>query len=72
MLVRLKSEGVALLYTTHYMEEAQRLCDRIAIMNEGAVVATGTPNELAEQIGEPEADLEQVFLQLTGRSLKDL
>ncbi|MCP4941887.1 MAG: ABC transporter ATP-binding protein [Planctomycetaceae bacterium] len=72
MLVRLKSEGVALLYTTHYMEEAQRLCDRLAIMNEGAIVATGTPNELAEQIGEPEADLEQVFLQLTGRSLKDL
>ncbi|MDG2220072.1 MAG: ABC transporter ATP-binding protein [Rubripirellula sp.] len=72
MLLQLKSEGVALLYTTHYMEEAQRLCDRIAIMNEGSVVATGTPSELAVDAGEPDADLEQVFLKLTGRSLKDI
>jgi ABC-2 type transport system ATP-binding protein len=72
MLLKLKSEGVALLYTTHYMEEAQRLCDRIAIMNEGTVVATGTPSELAEDAGESNADLEQVFLKLTGRSLKDI
>lgn len=68
---QLKSEGQSLLYTTHYMEEAQRLCDRIAIMNEGAVVATGSPAELAESIGEPDANLEQVFLHLTGRSLRD-
>ena len=70
-LVQLKADGVSLLYTTHYMEEAQRLCDRIAIMNEGRVIAVGTPKELAEQSGEPEADLEKVFLKLTGRSLRD-
>jgi len=72
MLLRLKSEGVALLYTTHYMEEAQRLCDRIAIMNEGTVMATGTASELAIEAGEEDADLEQVFLKLTGRSLRDV
>lgn len=70
-LTRLKSSGIALLYTTHYMEEAQRLCDRIAIMNEGKIVAIGTADSLAADIGDPSANLEQVFLQLTGRSLRD-
>ena len=53
------------------MEEAERLCDRIAIMHEGAIVAVGTATELATKAGQPEADLEQVFLKLTGRSLRD-
>ncbi len=70
-LLRLKSEGLSLLYTTHYMEEAQRLCDRIAIMNEGIIVATGTPGELATEIGDANANLEDVFLHLTGRRLRD-
>ncbi len=38
---------MTMLYTTHYMEEAQRLCDRIAIMNEGKIIAIGTAKELA-------------------------
>lgn len=67
----LRASGMSMLYTTHYMEEAQRLCDRIAIMNEGAVIAVGTVQELAQSIGESQASLEQVFLQLTGRSLRD-
>ncbi len=70
-LLRLKSEGMSLIYTTHYMEEAERLCDRIAIMNEGAIVAVGSAAELACGIEQPEADLEQVFLHHTGRSLRD-
>lgn len=70
-LVGLKASGQSLLYTTHYMEEAQRLCDTIGIMNEGKLVATGTPTELAEQVGDSSADLEQVFLELTGRKLRD-
>jgi ABC-2 type transport system ATP-binding protein len=70
-LLRLKSEGHSLLYTTHYMEEAQKLCDTIAIMNEGRVVATGTAQELAEQAGTPDENLESVFLHLTGRKLRD-
>jgi ABC-2 type transport system ATP-binding protein len=53
------------------MEEAQRLCDRIAIMHEGQVVAIGTPTELAVSIGQPDANLETVFLHLTGRTLRD-
>lgn len=70
-LARLKSEGMSLLYTTHYMEEAERLCDRVAIMNEGAVIAAGTASELAQQIGQTDANLEEVFLHLTGRKLRD-
>ncbi len=70
-LLELKKQGHSLLYTTHYMEEAQRLCDLVAIMNDGVVVASGTASELAEQAGVPGANLEDVFLQLTGRSLRD-
>src|SRR6185503_2883583 len=39
---RLRNAGTAILYTTHYMEEAERLCDRIAIMDEGKIIALGT------------------------------
>ncbi len=70
-LVRLKAGGKALLYTTHYMEEAERLCDRIAIMDEGKVLALGTAKELAERAGLPGADLEAVFLKFTGKRLRD-
>ncbi len=70
-LLRLKSQGLSLLYTTHYMEEAQRLCDCVAIMNEGTIVGVGTPAQLAASIDQPDANLEQVFLHLTGRSLRD-
>ena len=46
MIGELKSQGVSLLYTTHYMEEAERLCDRIAIIDNGKIIALGTPEEL--------------------------
>ena len=70
-LLALKARGRTLIYTSHYMDEVQRLCDRIAVMNDGAVVAVGTAAELAERAGLPGADLERVFLALTGRSLRD-
>ena len=70
-LLKLKEQGQSLLYTTHYMEEAQRLCDRIGIMNEGTVIAVGTHAELAAEIDLPEANLEEIFLHHTGRSLRD-
>ena len=70
-LQRLQQKGRTLIYTTHYMEEAQRLCDRVAIMHEGTVIALGTAAELAERAGTPGADLETVFLQLTGKALRD-
>ncbi|MEV0583914.1 ABC transporter ATP-binding protein [Nonomuraea sp. NPDC050310] len=66
---RLAGEGVAVLYTTHYLEEAERLCDRVGILDEGRLRAEGTKEELTGLVGEP--DLESVFLQLTGRELRD-
>ena len=68
----LRDKGMTILYTTHYMEEADRLCDRIAIMDDGQVIALDTPYELKAQIGQPDqVTLEDVFLKLTGRSLRD-
>jgi ABC-2 type transport system ATP-binding protein len=48
----LNREGISVLYTTHYMEEAQELSDRIAIMDKGKLIATGTHKELVEIVGE--------------------
>jgi ABC-2 type transport system ATP-binding protein len=49
---RLGAEGMAVLYTTHYMEEAERLCDRVGIIDEGVIVAEGTRRELVTLVGE--------------------
>ena len=48
----LASEGMAVLYTTHYMEEAERLCDRVGILDEGTLRAEGTRRELIALVGE--------------------
>jgi len=71
----LKSRGKALLYTTHYMEEVERLADRIVVMDHGKVIANDTLAGLQAQApasatGE-RPSLEAVFLTLTGRSLRD-
>jgi ABC-2 type transport system ATP-binding protein len=69
---RLQKNGLTILYTTHYMEEADRLCQRIAIMDAGKIIALDTPYNLKKQIGSPDkVTLEDVFLKLTGRSLRD-
>ena len=70
----LKKRGKALLYTTHYMEEAERLADRIVVIDHGRVIAddtlAGLQTKVASVGGGP-ANLESVFLTLTGRSLRD-
>jgi ABC-2 type transport system ATP-binding protein len=68
----LREQGMTILYTTHYMEEADRLCNRIAIMDGGQIIAMDTPYHLKGRIGPPDkVTLEDVFLKLTGRSLRD-
>ena len=66
--------GKALLYTTHYMEEAERLADRIVVIDHGRVIANDTLAGLQARAGVgpgTRATLETVFLTLTGRSLRD-
>ena len=65
----LKEQGVTLFLTTHYMEEADRLCDRVAILHNGRIVALDTPQNLKHNIGKTNATLEDVFLTLTGYTL---
>jgi ABC-2 type transport system ATP-binding protein len=68
----LRDQGMTILYTTHYMEEADHLCNRVAIMDGGQIVALDTPHGLKSTIGSPEqVTLEDVFLKLTGRGLRD-
>jgi ABC-2 type transport system ATP-binding protein len=68
----LQKQGITLLYTTHYMEEADHLCKRVAIIDGGQVIAMDSPRELKKKIGNPDVvTLENVFLNLTGRSLRD-
>ena len=50
MIEKLREQGISMIYTTHYMEEAERLCDRIAIMDHGKVIATGSKEELVSSV----------------------
>ena len=67
-LNRLKFNNTTLLLTTHYMEEAERLCDRVAIMDSGHIITIDTPQNLMQLHG---GNLENVYLKLTGRNLAD-
>jgi lipooligosaccharide transport system ATP-binding protein len=64
----LKSKGITLILTTHYIEEAEKLCDRVAIMDSGKIVTIDTPSKLMSLHG---GNLEEVYLKLTGKSLKE-
>jgi ABC-2 type transport system ATP-binding protein len=62
---RINAEGTTILLTTHYLEEAEQLCDRVAFINDGQIVAQGTSPELAAQYGV--SSLEDAYLELVGR-----
>jgi len=73
-----KHQGTTIILTTHYMEEAEMLCDRVAIMDEGLIVAMDTPEALIKGLIKKgfkktrkveQANLEDVFIDLTGKEL---
>jgi ABC-2 type transport system ATP-binding protein len=64
-----QTEGVTVFLTTHYMDEADRVAQRIAIIDRGRIVAQGTPQELKQQTGKD--SLEEAFLALTGSTIRD-
>ncbi|HEV2339421.1 MAG TPA: ABC transporter ATP-binding protein [Patescibacteria group bacterium] len=80
MLSDINKEGTTLVLTTHYMEEAEKLCDRIAIMDHGKILQINTPKKyisdlletgFKKEVVQQKANLEDVFLHLTGRGLRD-
>ena len=68
MIADLNAGGTTVFLTTHYIEEAERLCERVVIIDRGAVIADGSPDRLKSR---GERSLEEVFLNLTGRALRD-
>jgi len=80
LIKSIRDNGTTVIITTHYMDEAEILCDRVAIMDEGRIVAIDSPGEMIDQLlsGGFEhqrevkgASLEDVFIQLTGHTLRD-
>jgi ABC-2 type transport system ATP-binding protein len=80
-LVRtIQAKGVTVLLTTHYMEEAEMLCDRVAIMDNGKIIALDSPKNLIKKLLSrgfkkkhyvEQANLEDVFIDLTGKHLRE-
>jgi ABC-2 type transport system ATP-binding protein len=64
-----KEEGITVFFTTHYMDEADRVAERIAIIDHGKIIATGSGEELKKQTGT--ATLEEAFLKLTGSEIRE-
>jgi ABC-2 type transport system ATP-binding protein len=62
--------GMTILLTTHFMEEADNLCDRVAIMNRGRVTTIGSPQELKTALGTPKATLDDVFMHYSGEQFE--
>jgi ABC-2 type transport system ATP-binding protein len=73
---KLRDQGTTVLYTTHYMEEAERMCNHIAIMDDGKIIAMGTLEQLlalrdqSREVARPHG-LQELFIQLTGKTLRD-
>ena len=80
LIEKVRSKGISVIMTTHYMDEAEVLCDRIAVMDNGKIVAIDTPRNLIDQLLKrgfkkkqevQQASLEDVFIDLTGKGLRD-
>ena len=76
----IRDKGTSVIITTHYMDEAEQLCDRIAIMNEGRIIALASPDKMIDDLvasgfEKPKAvkaaNLEDVFINLTGKEMRD-
>jgi len=80
LIKQVRDRGISVIMTTHYMDEAEILCDRIAVMDNGKIVAIDTPQNLIRQLLErgfkkkthvEQANLEDVFIDLTGKGLRE-
>ena len=80
LIKRINADGTTIIITTHYMDEAEYLCDRIAIIDSGKIVALNTPDNMVDDLVASgferkkqvkNANLEDVFIHLTGKSLRE-
>ena len=80
LIEKVRDRGISVIMTTHYMDEAEMLCDRIAVMDGGKIVAIDTPKNLIKALLKrgfskkqevEQANLEDVFIDLTGKALRD-
>ncbi len=80
LIREIRENGTTVIITTHYMDEAEQLCDRIAIMDEGRIIKLDTPEKLIDDLVESgferpkqmkAANLEDVFIHLTGREMRE-
>lgn len=81
LIKQVRDKGISVIMTTHYMDEAEILCDRIAIMDNGKIIAIDTPKNLIKQLLDrgfkkiehvEQANLEDVFIDLTGKDLREV
>jgi len=80
LIEKVRDRGISVIMTTHYMDEAEILCDRIAVMDNGEIIALDTPRNLVKQLlargfkksqEVQQANLEDVFIDLTGKALRE-
>lgn len=80
LIKKIRNEGATIMITTHYMDEAEVLCDRVGIIDEGKIIAIDTPEKLIDQLVSrgfrkekrvQEATLEDVFIDLTGKEIRE-
>lgn len=80
LIEQIRDEGITIVLTTHYMDEAELLCDRLAIMDNGEIIVIDTPKHLVQALLKrgftkkqhvEQANLEDVFIDLTGKAIRD-